>query len=445
MSGFVFTVTDRYRHTPNFAVQNSRGIHDARWIALELQGNSGNDEAVWRGYLKTIKSVLAIGCSLVVLGGGVAHGEEPSLNGDAIPKLELKSEVAAPVENSVGQTVDAQTSTSLSLAPGSKVQVTQFDALLLHAVQQAVPEKKILLERSQIRDIGKRRLVQATALGHDNATLERVEVTPDRLRVKLTLMLPDARAIEVQGQCAEAIEAPVITHRLTKGDTITAADVEVKEVAKRELRKDSITDVTTLIGKQATRLLDVGRIPQSRDIQAEIVLHKGKQVRAYFVQPGIEMQTLVEALEDAGRGDTVRVKNLESGLIVKGQVQENGSVLVSAGNAPQQPPTQKVATPVVVPENSAVNTEEAPAAESSPPAPQDQHGEDDSLMEPLRVDQLSEMGVEQQQPQPAKTGRQMARANELSEAVRGIVETLPATLPGTTVTPDAEGADAAVE
>ena len=50
-----------------------------------------------------------------------------------------------------------------------------------------------------------------------------------------------------------------------------------------------------------------------------------------YVDGGLTIVTTGSALMDGGIGDTVRIRNVDSGVVVTGRVQRDGTVLVSGG------------------------------------------------------------------------------------------------------------------
>ena len=86
-----------------------------------------------------------------------------------------------------------------------------------------------------------------------------------------------------------------------------------------------------VIGKMAHRTLLPGQpIPLAGLDNPRLVIN-GAEVRMMYVDGGLSIVTTGSALMDGGVGDTVRIRNVDSGVVVTGRVQRDGTVLVSGG------------------------------------------------------------------------------------------------------------------
>jgi flagellar basal body P-ring formation protein FlgA len=86
-----------------------------------------------------------------------------------------------------------------------------------------------------------------------------------------------------------------------------------------------------LIGKMARQtLLPGGPIPLSALENPRLVTN-GSQVRLVYVEGGLTIVTVGAALQDGVAGAVVKVRNSDSGVTVSGEVQADGTVLVSGG------------------------------------------------------------------------------------------------------------------
>ena len=61
------------------------------------------------------------------------------------------------------------------------------------------------------------------------------------------------------------------------------------------------------------------------------VIGNGSQVRVVFEEGGLTITTYATALQAGGVGDIIKLRNPESGLILSGTIQADGTVHVSDG------------------------------------------------------------------------------------------------------------------
>lgn len=84
-----------------------------------------------------------------------------------------------------------------------------------------------------------------------------------------------------------------------------------------------------LLGKVATRTLLPGRAITTLGIGNPRAVANGAQVKLVYHDGGLNIVTSALALEAGGVGDTIKVRNSDSGLTISGTIQPDGSVSVS--------------------------------------------------------------------------------------------------------------------
>jgi flagella basal body P-ring formation protein FlgA len=86
-----------------------------------------------------------------------------------------------------------------------------------------------------------------------------------------------------------------------------------------------------IVGKAARRTLLPGQAIGSSDVGNPRLVINGAEVTLYYIEDGLTIATTASALQDGTAGDLVRVRNSDSGVIVSGTVQADGSVRVGGG------------------------------------------------------------------------------------------------------------------
>ena len=86
-----------------------------------------------------------------------------------------------------------------------------------------------------------------------------------------------------------------------------------------------------VVGKAAHRTLLPGKPIPLRGIDNPRRVRNGAEVKLIYVDGGLSIVTTGSALQDGGIGDTVKVRNADSGVTVSGQVQPDGAVRVNGG------------------------------------------------------------------------------------------------------------------
>lgn len=135
-----------------------------------------------------------------------------------------------------------------------------------------------------------------------------------------------------QGVVPESTVAvtPVIT--IYPGDVIEENMVVEREFNQlRPVRGGYISSVDALVGKVSRRTLMPGlAIPQNAVENAKLV-QKGVPTQLVFQDGALSITTLVSPLQAGELNEAIRARNLDSGLIVYGIVQQNGTLRATGG------------------------------------------------------------------------------------------------------------------
>ncbi len=129
---------------------------------------------------------------------------------------------------------------------------------------------------------------------------------------------------------AEELRLPVPVATIYPRDIITDAIIEERATPQRLIpSRQIITQRSVLVGKIARQTLLPGLPIPVEAVEAPKLVVNGGSVRIVFQNDGISIFTFGQALQNGGLGEMVRVRNSDSGVIVMGLVQQDGSVRVS--------------------------------------------------------------------------------------------------------------------
>lgn len=120
----------------------------------------------------------------------------------------------------------------------------------------------------------------------------------------------------------------VATRPLPRGSRLTAGDFQRELRDLSRLGQDYLTDPKHLLGQVLTRPIAPGRPFRAHFLRPPKVVARGERVTLVARAGGVEVRVRGEALEDAGLGETVRVRNLRSKRVVEGRVRAGGEVEV---------------------------------------------------------------------------------------------------------------------
>ncbi|MFC0217177.1 flagella basal body P-ring formation protein FlgA [Pseudochelatococcus lubricantis] len=111
------------------------------------------------------------------------------------------------------------------------------------------------------------------------------------------------------------------------GDTITKDMVDEREFGQlRPVRGGYVASARALVGKIARRTLLPGQAIPANAVENAKLVRKGMPAQLVFEEGGLTIIAVVTPLQDGELGELIKVRNLDSGLIVHGTVQQDGSL-----------------------------------------------------------------------------------------------------------------------
>lgn len=128
---------------------------------------------------------------------------------------------------------------------------------------------------------------------------------------------------------AAGVSLPVPRTTIHPGDEIRDdLIVENRFPAATAQRFAVIDNRRDLKGKLARRTLLPGQPIPINAVAAPMLVKRGEPARLIFREAGLSIVTLVNPMQSGGSGDVVKVRNSDSGVMVIGTVQPDGSILV---------------------------------------------------------------------------------------------------------------------
>lgn len=134
--------------------------------------------------------------------------------------------------------------------------------------------------------------------------------------------------LKLSGRYDELLQIPVLVHRMAAGETITEPDITWKVVAASRLRKNTVLEAAQLIGKSPVRTISPDRYIREEELKAPPVIDKGDTVTMRYRKGVLEIATVGEALDGGASGDTIRIRNNDSRIVVHAIVTGPGEARV---------------------------------------------------------------------------------------------------------------------
>ena len=140
-----------------------------------------------------------------------------------------------------------------------------------------------------------------------------------------------AAALLAAPAAAQDMRAPSPKRTIYPGDTIVEDMLVDSPITAPSYGGPVALAAEDVVGMMATRTLLPGlSIPMSA-LSPPRVVRAGASVKMVYVDGGLTITASGDALQDGVVGQTVKLRNEDSGVTVSGRVRADGTVLVSGG------------------------------------------------------------------------------------------------------------------
>lgn len=150
-----------------------------------------------------------------------------------------------------------------------------------------------------------------------------------RLRRRILAALQIVVLVGATQAAAAGLSLPVPATTIYPGEIIDDAMITERPVQPSQVgRMMVVPDRSELVGKVARRTLLPGRpVPMIAVAEPDLVA-RGAPIEIVFQEGGLTILAQAMTLEAGSAGDVIRVRNLDSGLIINATVQVDGTVRV---------------------------------------------------------------------------------------------------------------------
>ncbi len=201
---------------------------------------------------------------------------------------------------------------------GQVLTADNINEVVLNELSKRYPEGTQFKLKNQIGQI----------IDHDNYSLFVQVSSKASPFVRITLKKGNRTVgyISLQYEAILLRKVAVASRKIERGEVIGARDVVYNEVNVLALNKVPVfeEDLPLLADKVFTK----GEILDMRYTKDVPTVIKGQVVKAYSIVGGVTVSVLAQALEHGYVGNVISVKNLDNGSIIKGTVQQDGTVIV---------------------------------------------------------------------------------------------------------------------
>lgn len=149
-------------------------------------------------------------------------------------------------------------------------------------------------------------------------------------RLASTLAAALAVCASVAGTAAaQTQQLPVPKLTIYPGDVIASELLTLKNFSMRADAGPVVQTAEAMIGKVARRTLVAGKPVPLNYVRDRELVQKGKPVRVVFTAGGLTISSVAVPLQAGGVGDVLSLRNTDSGTVIKGVVEADGTIRVA--------------------------------------------------------------------------------------------------------------------
>lgn len=122
---------------------------------------------------------------------------------------------------------------------------------------------------------------------------------------------------DVSGHFSAVMSVPVLRNALSRGQVVTADDLDYIDMKAEDVTSTMLTDGSKLIGMSPRRSVAAMRPLMASEMSLPLSVKKGETVMMELKTPFMHLTAQGRALENGVEGDTIKVQNASSNQVVQ--------------------------------------------------------------------------------------------------------------------------------
>jgi len=167
-------------------------------------------------------------------------------------------------------------------------------------------------------------------------SFESFNLSPRKDRFSAVALIPAGNGrstrLNIGGTLEEMRDVPMFTRMISPGEVIRKSDLTWGKMAVARINSRTVLSINDLVGQTVRRPERPGKLISTNDITVPIVIGKGSIITMMIRSGSMVLSTNGRALENGGRGDTIRVMNTKSKQTVDARVIKPGLAEVISSN-----------------------------------------------------------------------------------------------------------------
>ncbi len=158
----------------------------------------------------------------------------------------------------------------------------------------------------------------------ENVKLVNVNIRSGTFKVKVLMNNGDSSLLDGKFSCYLIV--PVTANKISAGSIIDISDITTVKIKVSQFRKDFFSTEEKIIGMQARKNLPSGVIFKKSDLFTPTAIKENDTVTMIYRSGDLELKSLGKSITRGAIGDTIKLKNDTSGVVIYGKVVDNSTV-----------------------------------------------------------------------------------------------------------------------
>jgi len=141
---------------------------------------------------------------------------------------------------------------------------------------------------------------------------------------------PTVNTVHVSGRLQDVLQVPTLGRPMMPGDVIGPNDIAWVPIDVSELPPGDVMDAADLIGHTPRHPLRAEVPLRTVDVEVPLLVHRNDAVMIVMEMPGLSLTAEGRAIDGGGRGELIRVVNIQSNRTIDATVLDVGEVGIAA-------------------------------------------------------------------------------------------------------------------
>lgn len=173
------------------------------------------------------------------------------------------------------------------------------------------------------------RFTEAESFGDEIKNVQLLHFAPNYSTFRVSVSSEKNDVIELSGRYVAYVEVPVTARGIIQGAMITDADISSARTPISKVKGGYVSSPEEVVGMQAKRNIGNGVFIKSSDLVKPTLIRQNDAVSIIYNNNNIKLRTIGIATESGAIGDSIKVKNETTGIVVHGVVKGKNLVEVA--------------------------------------------------------------------------------------------------------------------